>query len=125
MSGPKKIGLCLALMIVCSTGEVVADPINPCTPSEPCHLRMRDGGVVTTPKGTFTLPPGHYFDMPTWDMLDVELKRLQDQERRLEAENKSLRGSLGGWRPGWLTVASVFLLGMTAGVGGYYWYENR
>ncbi len=122
---PRRVALAVALIVFLTGGTSDADPQTPCVPSDPCHLHMRDGGEVTTPNGIYTLPPGHFFDDPTWNMVDEELKRLQDQEHRLGAENKSLRESLGGWRPGWLTVTSFLLLGVAGGVGGYYWYDNR
>jgi hypothetical protein len=61
------------------------------------------------------LPPGYYLDEPNWNKLDLEVRRLQDQETRLTAENHSLRTSLGGWQPGWKTLSGALLLGIAAG----------
>lgn len=86
---------------------------------------MREDTTLEKNDGTqYLLPPGRFFDEPTWEMLDQELKRLQDQENRLGAENKSLRDSLGGWRPGWITVTSFLLLGVASGVSGYYYWTH-
>ncbi len=39
------------------------------------------------------LPPGYFLDEDTWKLRDAELKKLQDADVRLHAENKSLRDS--------------------------------
>lgn len=122
---PRRIGVIFALVVFLAGGDAVAEPTRPCTPTEPCHLRMREDTTLRKDNGTeYLLPPGRFFDEPTWEMLDQELKRLQDQERRLGAENKSLRDSLGGWRPGWITVTSFLLLGVAAGASGYYYWTH-
>lgn len=69
------------------------------------------------------LPPGHFVDEATWAAIDAEMRRLQDQEVRLTAENKSFRTSAAegsGWRPGWITLVTAFALGTAAG-----WYAYR
>lgn len=126
MSTPKRLGVVLALLVLLGAGDSAGEPISPCTPQVPCHLRMRDDSTLQKFDGTqYNLPPGRFLDEPTWRLLDDETKRLQNERTRLEAENKSLKDSLSGWRPGWITVTSFLFLGVAAGVGGYYWYENR
>lgn len=102
-----------------------AEPVNAC-PVAPCHLRMRAPSTLTTVSGDeYVLPPGRFLDESTFIVLDDELRRLQDQETRLKAENQSLRDSLAGWQPGWMTIAVTLVLGAAAGVGAYYWVEHR
>lgn len=116
----------LALVFVALMGaNSAANPVNPCSASDPCHLRMREETTVIKDDGTqYRFPPGHFYDDPTWQNLDAEVKRLQDQETRLKAENKSLRESFEGWSPGWFTVTIAILVGAGAGIGGYYWYTS-
>jgi hypothetical protein len=68
----------------------------------------------------FDLPVGtHVLEPPAWDKLDAETRRLQDAETRLTAENKSLRSQAGnGWRPGWKTLTTVFVVGTVLGAYG-------
>ena len=77
---------------------------------------MREPTTLQKDDGTsYQLPPGHYLDMFTWEMLDNEVRRLQDQETRLVAENKSLRTSLKNAEPGWLTL--VLMVAGTVATG--------
>lgn len=73
-----------------------------------------DGGSV------LRLPPGYFVDEPSWGKLDAEMKRAQDAETRLSAENVSLRKSASGFSFGWKSLSTVFVLGVAAGV-----YANR
>jgi hypothetical protein len=87
---------------------------------------MREETTLRKDNGEeFRLPPGHFYDVDTWQEVDNEFKRLQNQETRLTAENKSLKESLDTWKPGWVAVTSAVLVGVLGGVGGYYWYQNR
>lgn len=118
--------LLVLLLILTAAPKVAAEPLHPCTPSEPCHLRMRDDTTLTKGDGTtYLLPPGHFYDEPTWDSLDTEVRRLQTQETRLTEENKVLRENLNGWRPGWVLILGVAVASVGAGAGVYYWYEHR
>lgn len=90
-------------------------------PSE--HVVVESPGVrVVVPKDDgpriFGLPIGsHIVAPPAWDRLDVELKRLQEKETRIEAENKSLRETAKSWQPGWKVVLSTLIVGV---IGGAY-----
>lgn len=54
------------------------------------HIKSRF--EVRTERGSVvTLDPGYYVPEPAWDDLDLEMRRLQDAETRLKAENESLR----------------------------------
>lgn len=115
----------VALLLVLTAPRAAGDPTRPCAPDAPCHLRMRTESTIITPKGEYLVPPGHFYDESTWKSLDTEIVRLQNQETSLQEQNRVLRKSLEGWRPGWLTVTTVFLAGVGLGVGGYYWYDRR
>lgn len=62
------------------------------------------------------LPPGYFFDEGTFDKLDAELRRLQEQETRLTAENESLRDSSRHYFPGWVVVGAAVAAGIAAGI---------
>ena len=64
---------------------------------------IKSDSTLKTAKGSeLTLPPGYFLDEETWRERDLEMKRLQEQETRLKAENKSLRESASS--PGWATI---------------------
>jgi hypothetical protein len=82
--------------------------------AEPVHLKS--ASKVETAKGSkLELPPGYFFDEAEKAALDVELKRLQDQETRLAAENKSLRESADGISFGWYALGSAIVAGFALG----------
>ncbi len=89
--------------------------------SPPLHLNSRSR-VVTEGGANLRLPRGYFVPEGKWDALDLEVKRLQDQETRLSAENEALRDSGGG--PGWGTVA-VVVGALALGAGGGYWLSER
>lgn len=123
---PRRIAFLIGLALFFSCGRVYADDTLKPLPSP--HVRLTTGtGELVGPDGQrYFLPLGsHILDGTSFDNLETEHKRLQDQETRLAAENKSLRESLGGWRPGWITVVAVLVAGAAAGAGGYYLYEHR
>lgn len=98
------------LSIILAARVSVADP-----PTIPTRLNSR--AHVTTEGGTdLDLPPGWYVVPPDkWSALDLEMRRLQDAETRLTAENESLRGSTGG--AGFLlVVCGALAAGFAAGV---------
>lgn len=81
-------------------------------------VRLRSAAVCRTDGGSdVTLPPGVYLPEPSWLALDLEMRRLQDAQTRLKAENISLRKDLD--KSGWgltLKWAGVALL-VGAGLG--------
>ena len=90
---------------------VYADPLCDST----C-LHYRKPAKLTTESGSvFDLPPGYTIPEEKYNSLDAELKRLQDQETRLTAENTSLRKSARS-SVGWVGVVSAIGLGLTVGV---------
>jgi hypothetical protein len=85
------------------------------------HVRLTAGGLLAVPDGrTFDLPTATRVITPDgWALLDAEVRRLQDAETRLGAENTSLRASADTWRPGWIVVVSAVAVGLAAG-----WYVH-
>lgn len=98
----------LAAIVILATTRAAADPV---------HLHMRSPSTVTTDGGTtLKLPPGYFLDEESYGKLDTEVRRLQEQETRLVAENGSLRKTLSSWRPGWVVVVSAVVSGVAIGV---------
>ena len=80
------------------------------------HLKLTSPMTLARDDGrTRRLPVGRFVDEPSWSLLDAEMKRLQDTETRLTAENTSLRKSTSGWQPGWKTLGSVLITGIALG----------
>lgn len=109
----------LAIAVTVSSGVAIADP-QP-SPDAP-HQVIHSPNPITLRADTgeeLRVPPGYYLPEPVWQGLDLEVKRLQESETRLKAENRSLRDSASTAGPGWGTVALV-LGGIAAGVAmGY------
>lgn len=64
---------------------------------------LKSPSTLRTEKGSeLTLPPGYFLDEQTWQERDLELRRLQELETRLVAENKSLREDAAF--PPWMAV---------------------
>jgi hypothetical protein len=62
------------------------------------------------------VPDGRFIDETSWQGIDTKRKLLEDALTRSDAENKSLRESAKGWRPGWITLTSTLLTGIAVGV---------
>lgn len=85
-------------------------------------LHFQSPSEVKTEGGSLLkLPPGYFLDEVNWKKLDDEMKRLQDAETRLQAENQSFRNTDG---LGWGTVVVVGL-SLVAGAAGALWVEHR
>lgn len=121
------VALLLAVLLV--GGRTAAEPLPELAPapeaapeyaelkSGPGELRIA-GRVLVLPTGTRLLSPAR------WNDLDSELRRLQDVETRLTAENKTFRAEAPGWRPGWKTLLSATLTGFVGGVYAYHRFSN-
>lgn len=101
------------------TRVAIADP-GPVPPAPPfTHLnspRVACLGTPQDPTECVQLQRGFYMDEPSFTRLDVEMKRLQDLETRLTAENKSLRQKVESWSPGWKLMTVTLLSGVGLGV---------
>lgn len=82
------------------------------------NLHMRSPTHCTTDGGTrLDLPPGFFLDEEGHAQLDAEVKRLQEAEMRLTAENGELRALTEGHFGTMLLVGGVVLvIGVAAGV---------
>lgn len=77
---------------------------------------IKSPSTIETEKGSrLKLPPGYFLDEQTWQERDLELKRLQEQETRLKAENRSLRKSAVDDYP-WLATGFVGVFGVALGI---------
>ncbi len=103
----------VALLLVLAGSEAAADPVNLILP-EPRTL-CKDATFQVCRE----LPPGRFLDADTWQVLDLEVQRLQTVETRLTAENKSLRKDSESWQPGWKTLLGAFVVGATGGAAAY------
>lgn len=125
MSATKKIMATAAALgvLLLSSGAAAEPPTTPEAAEQlpTPHVRLTTGpGTLRTNAGRlFDLPVmTHVLAPPAWDKLDAEMKRLQDAETRLTAENKSLRAQAGGWRPGWRLIATTLVVGTALGAYG-------
>jgi hypothetical protein len=112
---PRRLAVCIVVALMLLSDNVLAD-----APLPNGHVTLKTGeGQLVAPNGTtYTLPVGsHILDGTTWEKLDVEVRRLQDKETRLDAENKSLKDSLQATpKMGW--TAAFLLVGFMTVTGG-------
>lgn len=98
------------------TTSAAVEPAPPPAPALP-PLHFARPIVITTASGrTLDAPPGYYLADPTFAALDAELRRSQDAETRLGAENESLRRSASE-RPGLALLLGAAAIGVAAGMG--------
>ncbi len=105
----------VAACVVLLSARAAADP----APSD--YLRMRGPSVLTVPAPSVCsngcdLPPGRWMAEPRFVAGELELKRLQDAETRLTAENQSFRKSAAEWSPGWKTITTTLIAGIAIGI---------
>lgn len=114
----RRVTAALALALLLVSASVAAEPA---PPSEPTYVQTEEPRLLCVPATPIEkcrdLPPGRFLDELTFSALDAELKRLQDAETRLAAENKAMRESVQGWQPGWRTLVVTLVVGA---VGGFY-----
>lgn len=76
---------------------------------------LKSPSTLKTEKGSeLKLPPGYFLDEKTWQERDAELKKLQDERTRRNAENESLRKSASEYP--WLATGAVGAFGILAGI---------
>lgn len=112
----RKVTAIFALLVVLLTATAAADPEQPVPTLPPPFLRMRLPAKICWPdlSTCADVEAGYYIEEHLYNELDVEMRRLQDQETRLGAENKSLRSSADAFP--WLPVAIGVGVGFVAGV---------
>lgn len=112
----KTLVLAVVLVVSLLSASTTAEPLPEVTPiTESVTIRADSGAELR-------VPPGMYVPTPAWLALDAELKRAQDAETRLAAENKSLRTSAAESGPGWGTVwivAGALAAGIIGGAVAY------
>ncbi len=101
----RRVVLAVALLVMLSERADAEPPVHLKTPSSV----QTDGG------STLRLPAGYFLEEPVWDSLQFEVKRLQEREVRLAAENKSLRASADETSFGWTVLGAAIVAGFTAG----------
>lgn len=110
----RSLSLALALVFVVGAplraiADTSAEPL-----SKPIHVTVPS--TLTTDSGTeLHLPPIYLMSEPQWEHLDAEVKRLQDAETRLTAENKVLQSSDSGPSIGWKMLISATVVGIAVG----------
>lgn len=89
-------------------------------------IRIKSSSTLTTDGGsTLRLPPGYFLPDDRWSMLDAEVRRLQEQSIRLQAENASLKEAAKAAQPpvsGWTVAAGLAVAAVTVGAG--YWFTR-
>ncbi len=115
MKTRKRFAIALGLLFLLaarSSADVIVLPL-------PVNIRIHSNSTLitdTNPGVDLRLPPGYFMDEPTRDKLDGEVKRLQDAETRLKAENESLRDSSRHYFPGWTVFGAAFAAGLAGGI---------
>ena len=95
-------------------------PVAEVLPSE--NVRLSSGaGMLEIGTRHFVVPQfSRVIAPPAWDRLDAELRRLQDLEVRLTAENAHMKKATKGWQPGYKTLllagASALATGIYLGI---------
>lgn len=101
----------LALVLLASSARVAAEPAPRLNIREPARIC-----TLMEPVRCREVTPGVFLTVDAWGDLDTELRRSQDNETRLAAENNSLRDTTMSWQPGWKTIAVTLLTGLAGGI---------
>lgn len=106
--------IAVAILVLLYATEVRADA--PVPPPAADHLVWTEPTVLCWPGliGCVALAPGYYLSTPKFNILDTEMRRLQDQETRLIAENNSLRSSADSVP--WPVLAVAASVGLCLGI---------
>ncbi len=107
----RRVGQTLTVILLLAATRVTA---------EPAHIVTDEPRIICIPPAPSVtcrvLPPGHFIDGESWIKLDTELKRSQNSETSLRAQNDYLRQELKGWSPGWKTLTAAIIVGLAGGV---------
>lgn len=110
----RRVAICAVVALAATARAADADPTV-------TNAHIASPSTCKTDGGTdLRLPPGYFLDEPTHQHLDDEMKRLQDVETRLTAENASLKSAVSGWQPGWVTLGLTIAAGAALG-----WYAEK
>jgi hypothetical protein len=106
----KRVGQTLTVVIVLAATRSLAEPV---------HIITEQPRLLCHPLPSTLcreVPPGHFVDQDSWSKLDTELRRTQDSETGLRAENRALRESMSGWSPGWKVLTGALIVGLAGGI---------
>jgi hypothetical protein len=94
-----------AIVVALASRSAAGDPV----------IHLKTPSTVHTDGGAdLKLPPGYFLEQNLYWELDDEFKRLQTQETRLKAENKSLRESSSEYP--WAATGLVGAFGIALGI---------
>lgn len=131
MTRRRRAAILVALAVVLSARSAGSDPAPAPAPAPPAAeatvpdpapelpptLHFSRPATLTSASGRIVLvPPGYYLPDPVYDALDLELRRAQDAETRLAAENESLRRSASA-TPGGKLLVGVAVVALAVGIG--------
>lgn len=112
-----KIGMTVTAAIVLAMGRAAADPAPPELTN---YLHFQTPSHIVTDGGSKRdLPPGYFFDEPTFGKLDADVRALQDANTSKDAQIRVYRAELEKWQPGWVTLGAAVLGGFALG-----WYVH-
>lgn len=121
MSARRAAAALVAVLVICAPSLAHGDDARP----DGVHLLPRPDTEISTGFGVIRMPNGFEYFVPqgshivqpeAYDSLDREMRRLQELETRLTAENNSLRETASGWQPGWKILATTLIVGLAGGV---------
>lgn len=118
----RKLGVALTAIILLWSADARGDATSAMPtaaetmPSE--NVRLSSGaGMLEVGTRRFTVPQfSRVIAPPAWDKLDAELRRLQDVETRLKAENLHMKQATRGWQPGYKTLLLAATSALATGI---------
>ncbi len=115
--GAKRTAIAIAVAIVLTGKYARADEPPPEPPEMAAPLHVLSPSTITTITGASkSLPPGWFYSEAQRAALDAEIKRAQDAETRLGAENASLRASASEFTPSWRLMLGAVGLALLGGL---------
>ena len=107
----------VGVLLTLST-RVAADPVDKPPPTVPAQIKS--ASVLTTAKTRIELPPLWWILPPDkYPAMDAELKRAQEAETRLTAENGSLRSSAAKTDVNLIALTIAVVVGAIGGAYGW------